>query len=125
MLLLIALVQAPAAWSAQLIYPGPAPCDTTLQACISAAAEGDTIDIATNTPIDEQLVIGRALRLRPAPGFTPVIGGGETTRGIDFGGLGQTGISGDNQRVIIEDLTFDNARLTGVVRFGTGHELLL
>ncbi|MEM7708497.1 MAG: choice-of-anchor Q domain-containing protein [Pseudomonadota bacterium] len=122
---LAALSIAGSVQAAQLIYPGPAPCDTTLQACISAAAEGDTIDIATNTPIDEQLFIGRTLRLRPAPGFTPVIGGGETTRGIDFGGLGQTGISGDNQRVIVEDLTFDNARLTGVVRFGTGHELLL
>ncbi len=34
-------------------YPGPAPCDTTLQACIAAAVSGAIVAIATNGPIAE------------------------------------------------------------------------
>ncbi|MEP7356157.1 MAG: hypothetical protein ABI847_02830, partial [Anaerolineales bacterium] len=35
--------------SAQLNYPGISPCDTTLQACIDGAADGDTILIAAGS----------------------------------------------------------------------------
>ena len=43
--------------AAQTTYPGAAPCDTTLQACINAASSGDIIQIATNAPIDETILI--------------------------------------------------------------------
>jgi hypothetical protein len=55
-----------------LTYPS-APCSTTLQACIVAAAPGDTVQVATNVPIGEDLVIDKSLTLRPAPGFSPVL----------------------------------------------------
>ncbi len=51
MLVPVALVAlATPAWSATLTYPGAAPCNTTLQACITGAASGDVVEIATNTP---------------------------------------------------------------------------
>lgn len=61
--------------AAILTYPGPAPCDTTLQACIDGAGTGDTVEIATNTMIPEHLDINKSLILRAAGGFNPVIGG--------------------------------------------------
>jgi len=51
-------------------YPGAAPCDTTLQACIDGSTAGDTVEIATNT-VDESLDIVKSLTLRPASGFAP------------------------------------------------------
>ena len=43
---------APQAASAGVLtYPGIAPCDTTLQACITGASSGDIIEIATNDRI--------------------------------------------------------------------------
>src|SRR6476660_9809602 len=55
-------------------YPGAAPCNTTLQACIDGTAAGSTIDIATNGPINESPTIGKSLTLDAAPGFTPSFG---------------------------------------------------
>ena len=56
-----------------LTYPGAAPCNTTLQACVTAAAAGDTIDIATNTPIAESVDIDKSLTIQAAAGFTPQV----------------------------------------------------
>ena len=44
-------------------YPGPAPCDTTLQACISGSADGDSIVIAAGTYLTASLNISRAVSL--------------------------------------------------------------
>src|SRR5262245_34470270 len=63
---------AHAAFAATLTYPS-APCSTTLQACIAAAAAGDVVQVATNVPIGEDLLIDKSLTLRPAPGFSPVL----------------------------------------------------
>lgn len=49
-------------------YPGAAPCDGTLQACIEGVAAGETIEIVTATPILENLAIGKSLTLRSAAG---------------------------------------------------------
>jgi len=54
-----------------LTYPGPAPCNTTLQHCIDSAAAGDVVEIATSGSIDESLELKKSLVLRPATGFTP------------------------------------------------------
>jgi hypothetical protein len=55
-------------------YPGPAPCATTLQACIDGAASGDTIRIVTDTPIHEGIMVEKSLELTAGAGFHPVIG---------------------------------------------------
>ena len=52
-------------------FPGAAPCDTTLQACVTAAAGGDTIELATNTLINEDVNIDKSLILQAAAGFAP------------------------------------------------------
>ena len=43
-------------------WPGAAPCNTTLQACLDAAGAGDNIAIATNGPIEESISIGKGSR---------------------------------------------------------------
>lgn len=59
-------------FAATLTFPTPS-CSTTLQACVTAAAPGDTVEIATNLPIGEDLLIDKSLTLRPAAGFSPVL----------------------------------------------------
>jgi hypothetical protein len=59
--------------AAILTYPGPTPCDTTLQNCIDAAGAGNTVEIATNGPIDESLDLNKSLILKAAMGFTPTL----------------------------------------------------
>jgi hypothetical protein len=45
-------------------WPGAAPCATTLQACVDGATNGDRIEIATNTPIAEDISLyNRSLTL--------------------------------------------------------------
>lgn len=70
-----------AAWSAPAaaqpkpttwVWPGPAPCDSTLQACIDAAIDGDQVRIATNDPITEEIFFSKELAIRPASGFQPL-----------------------------------------------------
>jgi len=61
--------------AATLTYPGSAPCNTTLQACITGAAAGDIIQIATNGPIAETPTIDKSLTVEPATGFAPVLNG--------------------------------------------------
>ncbi len=69
--LLVLLATSPA-MAVLRTWPGSAPCNGTLQACIDGAANGDFIDIATANPIDENLnLYERSLSLRAAPGFAP------------------------------------------------------
>ena len=58
--------QGPQTWT----FPSGA-CAGTLQDCIDAAGPGDTIKIATDTPIDEFADIEKSLILRAAPGVPP------------------------------------------------------
>ncbi len=44
-------------------YPGASPCNTTLQACISASSDGDSILIVPNTYVTDSLTITRAVDL--------------------------------------------------------------
>lgn len=46
---------------------------TTLQACVTGAATGDTIRLATNTPIAESVTVDKSLTIEPAPGFAPSV----------------------------------------------------
>ena len=123
MLAPVALVaMAVPAWSATLTYPGAAPCNTTLQACITGAASGDVVEIATNTPIDEDLAINKSLTLQPAAGFAPTIGGGATFRVVNFSNLGS---SGSAETLLIERLSFSLAQVRGFVSQGSGHSITI
>jgi hypothetical protein len=73
LLLAAALLTALPAAGAVRRFPGGAPCNTTVQACIDGAAPGDVVELATTTPIAETLQVTKSLTLRPASGFTPVI----------------------------------------------------
>jgi hypothetical protein len=55
--LALLLVAAPA-WAAT--FPGAAPCNGTLQACIDAAAAGDTVLVATAAPIGQDVTIRKS-----------------------------------------------------------------
>lgn len=73
--LIIAATLSVAASGATLTYPGAAPCNTTLQACIVGAAAGDTIELAINTEILEVVTVDKSLTVGPAAGFTPILQG--------------------------------------------------
>ena len=77
-LLIAVFGMAATAPAATLRWPGSAPCDTTLQACIDAAANGDTVEVASNAVIDESLALARAITLRAVPGFAPHLAQGRT-----------------------------------------------
>ncbi|MBS0581948.1 MAG: Ig-like domain repeat protein [Proteobacteria bacterium] len=58
-----------------LAYPGTAPCDTTLQACIDASAAGDTIELAFDDLNHETLTVtDKSITLQAASGRTPKLG---------------------------------------------------
>jgi hypothetical protein len=59
-----------------LVWPGAAPCNTTLQACINSASSGNTVEIASNAVIDESLGFGSPLTLRAASGYAPQLATG-------------------------------------------------
>jgi hypothetical protein len=69
----LALVLAAASGAAHgEVWPGVAPCNGTLQACVDSAAAGAVIEIASNTPITSGLRLQQSVTLRPAAGFRPV-----------------------------------------------------
>jgi RTX calcium-binding nonapeptide repeat (4 copies) len=56
------------------IWPGPGPCNTTLQACVTNAASGDTVLVAQNGSIDEQVsIVNKSLTLTAQSGFHPLV----------------------------------------------------
>lgn len=59
---------APTIW----VYPSTAPCDTTLQACVNAAAAGDVVRVAADVPDLGILTISKSLTLEADPGVSPV-----------------------------------------------------
>lgn len=85
------LLAAPFAARAQLpsfrVWPDTLPpCDGTLQACIDGSSADDAIDVATNGPIDESLILNRSLELAAAPGFRPVLAAGRYIQATSDGG---------------------------------------
>lgn len=65
--LLLGLLATPAAAQTTRTWPGAAPCNTSLQACIGGSASGDTVLIASAAEIDEDIVLNKSLHLRAAP----------------------------------------------------------
>jgi len=70
LILASALLMLPALAQA-LLWPGTAPCNTTLQACINSAGAGATVELASNAPIDESPNLAIPLTLRAASGVAP------------------------------------------------------
>ena len=94
---------APAAVRAAIrTYPGPAPCDVTLAACITGATEGDVVQIATNGPIDEGVLLNKSLTVEAAPGFTPQLGTGLTFREV------YVSLTGAGSTVVVRGLRMPN-----------------
>jgi len=125
-------------------WPGATPCDGTLNACITAAAADDVVEIATNGPIDENVQVNKPLSLVAAAGFRPVLAAGKgiaayygpgagigwsmTFDGIRFadGGIGVRAYSGDanvtlrNLDVYATTPAYVGAAI-GIDNFGPGH----
>jgi hypothetical protein len=76
LLALLTLTNIHAAFGATTHTFPSATCATTLQACVTAAAPGDTVQVATNTPIDQSLTVDKSLTLQPAAGFSPAFNNG-------------------------------------------------
>lgn len=76
-ILFAALLALPGtAFAATVVWPGAAPCGGTLQSCIEHVALGDTIEIATNSPITETIsYAGPTVSLTAAEGYHPVFQG--------------------------------------------------
>ncbi|MDZ4812053.1 MAG: hypothetical protein SGI99_05470 [Pseudomonadota bacterium] len=72
--LLIALLSVGEAQAFVRSWPsGTAPCNTTLQACVEGSAASDTILVATNSVIDETVIINKPFVLRAANGYRPIL----------------------------------------------------
>ncbi|MBL0164671.1 MAG: hypothetical protein IPP82_13760 [Xanthomonadales bacterium] len=73
---LLILTALPAAATVRT-WPGSTPCNSTLQACIAGSTNGDTVEIASNDPVDEDInLFERSLTLRAATGFHPQLTAG-------------------------------------------------
>lgn len=87
-------------------WPGVAPCDTTLQACIDASVAGAQIVIVQTTPIDETLNIqNRSVTVRAASGQRAVFAPGRDLF------VGVAPISGDVD-VTLEGLDFSDGNVS-------------
>lgn len=96
-------------WGKTLDYPGDAPCNGTLQACIDGASASDIVELATDDAITEDLEIARSLTLRAAEGFAPIIGDGAEERSVDL--CASAGSETGSVVIVIEGLIFDFARV--------------
>jgi hypothetical protein len=91
------------AFASVLTWPGPAPCNGTLEACVLNAGSGDVVRVAANTidgPVD---IINKSLTLGPAPGYLP--------RFADDLGVLINLTDGGNYNVSVRGLQFDSGRI--------------
>lgn len=96
----------PSAPSALFIYPSATPsCNTTLQACISAANNGDTVLVLAGTYITNQLIINRAITLLGQGANFTKIGALGAQRVISVGANIAAGVTISNLRVFSGNLT--------------------
>lgn len=63
-------------------WPGAAPCNGSLQACIDASAAGDTVLIASSAEIDEEIGLNKSLALRAAPNRVARFAAGRSVTGV-------------------------------------------
>ena len=110
----IALASAVPAGAALRTWPGPSPCNTTLQACLDAADAGDIVEVASDGPVTGPIELYRkSLTLRAAAGFSPVFQAGSFTNVIDAFGA-DTLVA-----IVIEGLTIRGGTINAY-QAGTG-----
>jgi hypothetical protein len=106
------MLVAPLAAHAVIPWPGAPPCDGTLQACVTAAAVGETIEVSASTPIAESITIEKSLTLvgngSPSP---PHIAAGNYVMAL-------SPATGDHQ-IRIENFIVDEGWI-GIAHGGTG-----
>ena len=106
------MLVAPLAAHAAIQWPGAPPCDGTLQACVTAAAVGETIEVSASTPIAESITIEKSLTLVgngfPSP---PHIAAGNYVMAL-------SPATGDHQ-IRIENFIVDDGWI-GIAHGGTG-----
>lgn len=94
-------------------WPSAAPCNSTLQACIDATPNGNTVSIETDTPIDESLnLYNRSIALVAGDGRRPSLTSG------NWIAVGSAPILGD-QAVTLRGLRLSNSYVRAVY-LGTG-----
>lgn len=102
-----------------LTFPGPPPCDQTLNSCVLAANSGDVVEIATHKSLLENIFISKSLVLRPAAGFMPVLGVPGSP------GIISISPSGERIEVVIEGLALSEGRILGSANTGDGHRFII
>lgn len=104
---------------ATLTYPE---CDESLQVCMDASDPGDTILIATNEPIVEEISIPHGLRVEAAEGFDPVFGA-EEGNSPSFGAsnIPSTG----THEMIIKGIRFVRTEVALLFNGGSDHLVFL
>lgn len=106
------LLSAGLADAATRTWPGGAPCNGTLQACIDAAANGDRIEVAATT-IDEDISLyDKDRTLVAAEGFRPAFAAGRWLS------ITSSSLSGD-RNVAVGDFSFTDGYVYATYR-GTG-----
>lgn len=98
----------PAAPAATRAYPGAAPCNTTLQACITASADGDTVSILAGTYVTASVNVTRAVS---------IIGAGAAPSSVKLrptgGRMFTYNAPGISASQVISNLTIENAVTSG------------
>jgi hypothetical protein len=82
-ILVLLVASVPAVARAQLptfrVWPDTSPpCNGTLQECIDASVADDAIEVITNGPIDESILLTKSLELQAAAGFHPTFAAGRS-----------------------------------------------
>jgi predicted outer membrane repeat protein len=80
-------------------YPGAAPCNTTLQACLSGSSTGDIVNVLAGTYITNQLLITHALVLQGAGPTSTILQPLGAQRVISVGANIAAGVTISNLRV--------------------------
>jgi hypothetical protein len=118
-------IQAVGLWGAALLallpagahagggsWPGATPCNTTLQACLNASGENDIVNVQSNGPIDEDIVLGASRGLVALPGFRPVFAPGRS--------LTATASGAGEFEVLFRGLTLNDGHVQ-LTRAGSGN----
>lgn len=87
--------------SYSVIWPGAAPCDTTLQLCISGSGIGATVEIQSNIVIDEEIDAVSSVSIVAGIGYEPVFADG---RGITI-------LHNSSSVVTVKGLTFNRGHI--------------
>lgn len=111
--LLFSLLPGLAQAGTDTVWPGPAPCNTTLQACIDATPNGATLTVDSDAAIDESLnLYNRSLAVVAGAGRRPSLTSG------NWISVSSAPILGD-QAVTLRGLRLSNGYISAVY-LGTG-----